>query len=159
LFISSTSMVIFLQICVLYVSAALAARIVSDEGWREPILHGLLVAASLLTLGWLSQEIRFEVDRSVGPNNVYETTQLALSALWGSYAAILLAVGIRLRQPWARYLGLGVFGVTLVKMVTIDLWQLEMLHRTIAFLGLGILMIACSFLYNRFRDLIVGSEA
>ena len=87
---------------------------------------------------------------------VAETTQLALSALWGGYAALLLAVGIRVRQPWARYLGLGIFGVTLVKMVTIDLWHLEMLHRTIAFIGLGVLMIACSFLYNRFRELIVG---
>ena len=159
LLFSPTSMVILLQICVLYVSAVVASRVADDEEWRGPVLFGLLVAASLMTLGWLSQEIRSEVERSVGPFKVYETTQLALSALWGSYAAVLLAVGIRFRQPWARYLGLAVFAVTVVKMVTIDLWQLEMLHRTIAFVGLGILMIACSFLYNRFRELIVGSAA
>lgn len=159
LLFSPTSMVIVLQISTLYVCAWIASKVVSDDEWKRPLLHGLLVAASVMTLGWLSQEIRFEVARKVGPFRVEETTQLALSALWAGYAAALLAIGIRLRQPWARYLGLAVFAVTLVKMVTIDLWQLEMLHRTIAFIGLGVLMIACSFLYNRFRELIVGGEA
>lgn len=159
LLFSPTSIVIFLQICVLYAAAAVASRAVRDEEWQMPVMHALLVTASLMTLGWLSQEIRSEVARSVGPFREYETTQLALSALWGGYAALLLAVGIRLGQPWARYLGLGVFGVTLVKMVTIDLWQLETLHRTIAFVGLGVLMIACSFFYNRFRGLIAGDES
>jgi uncharacterized membrane protein len=45
-----------------------------------------------------------------------------------------------------------------MKMVTVDLWQLEVLQRTFAFGGLGVLMIACSFLYNRFRGLIVGDQ-
>jgi hypothetical protein len=37
----------------------------------------------------------------------------------------------------------------------VDLWLLEPLHRTIAFTGLGLLLLLGSLLYHRFRDLIL----
>lgn len=159
LLLDPTSVVIALQIAVLYASAWLAGRSGLDDEWRPLVVQSLLVVANLLTLGWLSREVRFEVERSVPAGEAYAATQLALSALWGGYSAALVAAGVGFRQRWARYLGLATFGITVVKMVTVDLWQLEMLQRTIAFIGLGVLMIGCSFLYNRFRDLIVRPES
>ena len=155
---SPTSVVVAAEIAMLYLTAWLVAQI-DDNEWKRPVIQGLLVAANLLTLGWLSREARFEVLRSVEAGQVYATTQFVLSALWAMYSAALLAVGVAWKRKWARYLGLATFGLTLLKMVTVDLWQLGILQRTVAFVGLGVLMIACSFLYNRFRDLIVGAEA
>ena len=76
---------------------------------------------------------------------------------WACYSAVLLAIGVARRQPWLRYLALGLFGLTIAKMVSVDLWQLGVLQRTVAFVGLGAVLLACSVMYNRFRDLIVGS--
>ena len=158
LLVSPTSLAIAAQIAVLYLSAWLVTR--SGEGeWQRPVVQAFLITASLLTLGWLSQEWRHEVLRSTDGPKVFELTQFGLSTLWGIYSAALLVVGVAFKQQWARYLGLATFGFTLVKMVSVDLWQLEVLQRTIAFVGLGVLMIGCSFMYNRFRDLIVGNGA
>ena len=158
LLLDPVSVVIALQIAVLYAAAWLVTRSGLNEEWQTIVTQSLLVVANLLTLGWLSREVRFEVERSAAASQIFTVTQLALSGLWATYSAGLVAVGIALRQRWARYLGLATFGITLVKMVTVDLWQLEIIHRTFAFVGLGVLMIVCSFLYNRFRDLIVGAE-
>ena len=155
---SPTSAAIAAQIAVLYLAAWLVSRSGDDE-WQRPVVQVTLVTASLLTLGWLSQEWRYEVLRSGEPSRVYEVTQFGLSTLWGVYSAGLLVAGVAFKQQWARYLGLATFGFTLVKMVTVDLWQLEVLQRTVAFVGLGVLMIGCSFMYNRFRELIVGNGA
>ena len=156
LLLSPTSVVIGLEIAVLYVTAWLVSRIDMDEDAKRFAVQGTLVIANLMTLGWLSQEARFEMGRTVEPLRIYEATQFVLSAIWGIYSAALIAVGVAVKQRWARYLGLATFGLTVVKMVTVDLWQLETLQRTIAFVGLGVLMISCSFLYNRFRTFITG---
>jgi uncharacterized membrane protein len=67
----------------------------------------------------------------------------------------LLAVGIAARSRGVRLLAVVVFGVTLLKMVLFDVWLLEPLHRTVAFTGLGLLLLAGSQMYHRFRDLIL----
>lgn len=156
---SPTSVVVTAEIAMLYLASWLVAQIADDDDHQETIRVGLLVAANLLTLGWLSREARFEVLRSVETAHAYATTQFVLSTLWATYSSVLVAVGVAWKQKWARYLGVATFGLILVKMLTVDLWQLEILQRTIAFVGLGVLMIACSFLYNRFRGLIVGTDA
>lgn len=155
---TATSLVIALEIVVLYATAYAASRANEHEEWRVPAMQAALVVANLMTLAWLSQEVKFEVARQVDAASAHQSTQFALSGLWGLYSAALIAAGVAFRQRWARYLGLATFGLVVVKMVTVDLWQLEVLQRTFAFGGLGVLMIACSFLYNRFRDLIVGEE-
>jgi uncharacterized membrane protein len=158
LLVSSTSVAVAAQIVVLYLAAWLVSRSGENE-WRRTAVPAMLVTASLLTLGWLSREWRFEVLRSAATSDVYALTQFGLSTLWGVYSTGLLVVGVAFKQQWARYLGLATFGLTVMKMVTVDLWQLEVLQRTIAFVGLGVLMIGCSFMYNRFRGLIVGNGA
>jgi uncharacterized membrane protein len=54
-----------------------------------------------------------------------------------------------------RLLAVVVFGVTLVKMVLLDVWLLEPLHRTVVFTGLGLLLLPGSLSYHRFRDVIL----
>lgn len=157
LLLSDTSIVIGIEILVLFATAWLIGRVDRSGDW-EPTVQIVLVTASLLAIGWLSQEARYEVARSVPADEVFGATQFALSAVWATCATVLVAAGVAARQRWARYLGLGVFVFTLVKMVSVDLWLLEILQRTVAFVGLGVLMIGCSFMYNRFRTLIVGES-
>ena len=156
LLLSPTSISIAIEIAVLYATAWIVSRLPIDEEVRGVATQATLVLANLMTIGWLSQEARHEVLRTAEPSRVYAATQFALSAVWGIYSAALIGIGVATKQRWARYLGLATFAMTLLKMVTVDLWQLEILQRTVAFVGLGVLMIGCSFLYNRFRTYIVG---
>jgi uncharacterized membrane protein len=68
-----------------------------------------------------------------------------------------LAIGIVKRLHGARTLALVIFCVTLFKMAVNDLWLLDTALRTIAFIGLGVLLLGCSLLYHRFRDVLNGT--
>jgi uncharacterized membrane protein len=49
-----------------------------------------------------------------------------------------------------RYAGLAFLGITVVKLFTHDLSQLEQLYRISAFVAVAIIAILASFLYQRF---------
>jgi uncharacterized membrane protein len=74
------------------------------------------------------------------------------------YAGIALAVGVIFRLRGARVFALGVFGLTIAKMVTHDLWMLPTAYRTIGFIGIGVVLLACSLLYHRFREMLSVSR-
>ena len=158
LLVSGESVVVAAQIAAVYVAAWVLPRLPDTEEWEVVAAPVLAVIANLLTLGWLSREVFFEVERRVAPVDRYLTLQFSYSALWATYAAVLFAVGIIKRIPWARYLAIGVFAVTIAKMVSVDLWELDVLYRMVAFIGLGALLLVCSLMYNRMRDLVVGTR-
>jgi uncharacterized membrane protein len=51
-----------------------------------------------------------------------------------------------------RYLGLGLFAIVVWKVFFLDLSQLDQIYRIVAFLLLGILVLAGSFVYLKYRD-------
>jgi uncharacterized membrane protein len=155
LLLSGESLAIAGQVVTFFVSAWMIGRLDGLEEWERAFAPILAISAHLLTLGWLSQEVTYEVQRSVVADRYYQVVQFSYSALWSTYSALMFALGVIRNQPWARYVGVGLFGLTIVKMVSVDLWELEILHRMIAFLGLGALLLLCSLMYNRFRDLVV----
>ena len=53
--------------------------------------------------------------------------------------------------PVLRWLGLGVFALTVGKVFLIDLASLKTVYRIGSFLALGALLVAASFLYQRAR--------
>jgi uncharacterized membrane protein len=55
------------------------------------------------------------------------------------------------RFPLNRLLGLGLLAVVVGKLYLMDVWSMERLHRIAAFSVLGLLLLATSFLYSRFR--------
>jgi len=52
--------------------------------------------------------------------------------------------------------GLGLMALVIVKLYLLDVWQLSRIYRISAFVALGVLLIATSFLYSRFRRLVEG---
>lgn len=74
---------------------------------------------------------------------------LSLSLVWGLYAAAMMTVGFWRRVRPLRLVALGLFGVTCVKLVFVDIWSsLEPLYRIAAFAVLGMLMIGVSYAYH-----------
>ncbi|HYR63022.1 MAG TPA: DUF2339 domain-containing protein [Actinomycetota bacterium] len=115
------------------------------------------VAANGLAVAWLSAEALAYYHPGLGGLR-WQPLQFTLSAIWAIYAGILLGVGVASRQRWARLAALGLFTVTVAKMLVIDLWTLSTGERVLAFIGLGGLLLACSLVYHRFKHLILGDE-
>jgi uncharacterized membrane protein len=75
--------------------------------------------------------------------------QMALSVLWSVYAGTLAAVGFIRRSAPVRWAALGLFGLTIIKVMLVDLAQLQQLYRIIAFLVLGVLLLVVAWGYHR----------
>jgi uncharacterized membrane protein len=127
---------------------AAAAKAIPDYVW--------LLAANAVALVWMSQEVAAEIERSlVAPD---QAVQFALTSLWAVYGAALLSAGFAARARWARLAGVALLAITVGKLALYDLWLLRTSYRIIAFVGLGVILLVCSVLYQRFRDLIAGDD-
>jgi uncharacterized membrane protein len=136
----------------------IAAHLERDDLWSD--LRGFaLVAANLLSLLWLSIEVYSSVSDGGARFPSAADLQFGLSGVWALYAAGLLTAGMFVRSRLARLMSLALFGIVLVKMAVHDLWLLDTLQRLIGFAGIGILLLACSLMYHRFRGWLLPDDA
>ncbi|HKR54416.1 MAG TPA: DUF2339 domain-containing protein [Chthoniobacterales bacterium] len=77
---------------------------------------------------------------------------MSYSIAWALFALLLLIVGIRKRTRGARYAGLVLLCVVLLKLFFHDLSQLQQLYRIAALIVVAIIAIVASFLYQRFLN-------
>lgn len=75
---------------------------------------------------------------------------MAYSLAWAVFAFILLAIGFKLNNAPTRYAGMGLLIFTLLKLFLHDLWRLGGLYRIGSLVGLAIVLILVSFIYQRF---------
>jgi hypothetical protein len=74
----------------------------------------------------------------------------------GAYASALVAVGFAARERLHRWLGLGLFAVTLGKLALWDVWKLARGQQVAVLLAVGALLLAAAFLYARFGERLLG---
>ena len=55
-----------------------------------------------------------------------------------------------------RLIAMVTFGITILKIFIYDLSFLDTVYRICSFIALGMILLAVSFLYQRYRSLIVG---
>lgn len=141
--------------------AWLAAR--SREAPDPPggplVRHALVIAANILAVAWISAEIahvfaeRAYASSAAGlPAGAARAAlgqQVALSVAWALYAVGLVAAGFRRGYAPARYLAIALFGLTIVKVMTKDIAELDRLYQMLSVLGVGVLLVAASYLYQR----------
>jgi uncharacterized membrane protein len=75
--------------------------------------------------------------------------QMALSVVWSAYAATLAAYGFVRRVAVIRWAALVLFAFTVVKVMLVDIAELQKLYRIIVFAVLGILLLLVAWGYNR----------
>ncbi len=119
------------------------------------------VAINLLALVALSREVADYFDRSLlnaGRGTVdiarqYEHLRIArgfaFSALWMCYGAVLMWLGFWQSSAFLRWQSLLLLMFTIGKVFIYDVLQLERAYRIISLIGLGILLLAISFVYQR----------
>jgi uncharacterized membrane protein len=92
---------------------------------------------------------------SIGPTLTFSFTgnfarDMTYSIAWALFAFALLLIGMRQRTGWVRYSGVALLVVTLAKLFLHDLSSLNQLYRIGAFIGVAIILIVASFVYQRF---------
>jgi len=75
---------------------------------------------------------------------------MSYSLGWGLFALAMLVVGIAAKSRPPRIAGIALLSVTLFKVFLHDLANLDDLYRIGAFIGVALIAVAASFLYQRF---------
>ncbi len=106
---------------------------------------GCLVIAGLRELElWTHQNLS-----AANRSNVASTLS---SVLLGVYGILALAYGITRQSTVNRLLGLVLLGMVMAKLYLWDIWFLQRVYRTAAFVGLGVLLLVASGVYSRWRS-------
>jgi uncharacterized membrane protein len=69
-----------------------------------------------------------------------------------------MVVGIWRRRAGLRLVAMVLFGVTILKIFFYDLSFLQTLYRIFSFIGLGLILLAMSYLYQRYKGIILGES-
>ena len=85
-----------------------------------------------------------------------DLVSLARSLLWAVYAAVLLVLGTVKRWTRVRQAGLALLAIPVIRLFAFDSRNREQEYRVAAFLGLGALMLAGGYLYQRYTSAIRG---
>ena len=78
------------------------------------------------------------------------TQDMTYSLTWALFALIVLVVGLIIESRAARLGSLGLFLLTIFKVFLHDLWQLGQLYRVASLIGLAVVLIFVSFLYQKY---------
>jgi uncharacterized membrane protein len=124
----------------------LSADEATQESTREEmvLLRGMAVALIAAIGLWL---VSFEIDRFFDVGSMAKQT--ALSVWWALYGVGLVSIGFVRRLPMSRYVGLGLFAVTLGKVLVYDLSGLDEIWRILSLIIVGLLVLATSVGYAK----------
>jgi uncharacterized membrane protein len=121
----------------------------------------------LLLLALLTGEARdfFEKQIALLPGNdrpersrLLDLQQLSLSGVWLVYSILLMGIGMWKHSRSLRVISIALFGFTILKIFIYDLSFLDTLYRIFSFIGLGLILLAVSFLYQRYKAIILERQ-
>ena len=134
-------------------AGARAAKSPGDTAAGRVLPTFLYTLGTILTFLLLNIEIADYF--SVGPTLTFSFSgnfarDMTYSIAWALFAFALLLLGMRQKTRWVRYAGVALLLFTLAKLFLHDFANLGPLYRIGAFIGVAIIMIVASFVYQRF---------
>jgi uncharacterized membrane protein len=145
---------VFFAILAASVLAYLLRRTPETENEGYESLSKLLAWVALFSLLLLlsAEPYTYWKDTGTDPAKARWLALMSVSVVWAVYASAMLAVGFWRHSFALRLAALGLFGATAVKLVLVDIARLAQIYRIVAFLVLGVLMIAGAYLYHRIEQ-------
>jgi len=110
-----------------------------------------LTAHGVLLIGGM-RLVSLWAEAHAAPADRFSFGSALISVLLGIYGSAMLALGIARTSLVNRTLGLVLLGLLITKLYLWDVWQLSTFYRVSAFVLLGILLLAASYFYSRFRS-------
>jgi uncharacterized membrane protein len=123
------------------------------EGRSAPSMI-LWLAGNVLTLTLFTSEITAywqvrDVHAASLAADSHFAREMMLSMTWAIYATVLVVIGLKKRYAPIRYFAMTLFVVTIVKVAAIDLAELDRIYRVLSVIGLGVMLLLTSYLYQR----------
>ncbi|HKZ36685.1 MAG TPA: DUF2339 domain-containing protein, partial [Chryseolinea sp.] len=133
----------------------------SIQDFGKPVFRNVKVVFEIILLISILLVASSELITWMDIMNSTQSDKLALSLLWGVYSLLLIALGIWKNKKHLRIGAILLFGITLIKLFIYDISYLDTISKTVVFVTLGLLLLIISFLYNKYKHLIIsagGSE-
>jgi hypothetical protein len=147
-------------VAICYVLAVIHRRYGEQMSDRAgPEIATLYVLGNVLTIVLLTTEISFYWQMREDTDAAARVARSAsVSVAWAVYGTALIVVGIVRRYAPVRYLAIALLAMTVVKAFLFDLSMLGGIYRIIGFVGLGVFLLLGAWLYQRYRDVIIGRD-
>ena len=127
-------------------------RVAGQVGDRRAGLALSVLGASMFVVIAFSVENSLFWDvRGEFSSDAHFAESLTLSVIWTACASVFMAAGWWRRYAPVRFLAMALFGLTVLKVFLVDLSALGGIYRILGFIGLGLALLAVSFLYQRSR--------
>ncbi len=110
------------------------------------LLASMFVVIALSVENSLYWDLRGEVS-----SDAHFAESLTLSVIWTACAGAFMAAGWWRRYAPVRFLAMALFGLTVLKVFLVDFSALGGIYRILGFMGVGLALLAVSFLYQRSR--------
>jgi uncharacterized membrane protein len=143
----------------LIILATLGGPRTFERNWLIPLANFLAVLIVLwgasLEIDRFFQKMGFRTATIADPRLA---EQMALSVFWSLFAILCVVAGFRFRAVLLRFFGLGLFALTLIKVVLVDLESVGHGYRILSFMGLGLLLLGTSVLYGKLSPRLLAIE-
>lgn len=139
----------------------LAMKALADEqdhftvfAWRTIAIGAALAVNGLIlfAVGWEIHSYWWYLQYRGDWNLMHDYrmyAQFTYSAFFMLFGAVLLGLGFWRRTAFLRWQALVLLAVAIGKVFTVDVTELSQGYRILSFLGLGVLLLAVSFIYQR----------
>ncbi len=114
--------------------------------WKN-IVGVAVLAVSVLVLWGISLEITTFWNTRPYVTDVYR--HFSLSIWWMLFGALLLVIGFKKRSRFFRWQGLVLLTLSVLKVFVFDMSELTQGYRIVSFIGLGGILLATSFAYQK----------
>jgi uncharacterized membrane protein len=134
------------------VPAILALLLSYAVAGRRPAAYANTIAAGalLLALAYVSLEIRRLYHGPIMNSGItYDVEQYTYSIAWLAFGVLLLVIGIIANSQRARLASAVVIALTIGKVFLVDLSTLEGVYRALSFMGLGLVLVAIGWFYQK----------
>lgn len=112
--------------------------------------NAIAAGALLLALAYITLQVRRVYHGPIlatGPTTNAE--QYTYSVAWLAFGVVLLLAGVFMQSQRARLASAIVIGLTILKAFFIDMGDLTGVWRALSFIGLGLVLVAIGFLYQK----------
>ena len=138
-----------------YVSAYLYWRFRAIIAEHEKNVFYILVGfANFLSLYVISMEVITYIDNRPEVFDTASAGLLALTLIWSIYAILALIVGYVCKSRYVKLASLGLLGIVVVKLFTVDAFQLGTLYRVASFAFIGPVLMGAGFYFQKNRETI-----
>jgi uncharacterized membrane protein len=148
-----------IAVAVLALAAVAISAVAAERLVRGPVeLRRALGAAAALSVLYLASIAIVDLTSSGDSFEPGQTPQVLLSTFWALTGLAGVVVGLVRNVRTARFGGLALLGIAVVKVALYDLSNLDSAYRALSFVALGLLLLAGAYAYQRLRVVAATAE-